>query len=331
MLLTKEVTIKPNGKMIQYYKDLGYDAVHNSPLMINIKDLSKGSGVPIKCLCDYCHEEILTMPYNIYISRTKEINKMACKKCSSKKVREISLLRYGVDNYAKTQECHKKIKDTFMARYGVEHNSQLPSYKEKYNQTCIERYGKSYRKQFVEKAFETFYKKTGYNNPTQSPEVQAKVSQTFYMNGTTPTSKQQFYIFNLYQSANSNIQLNYPIAYYNADICIPDEMIDIEIDFGGHNLSVKTGKITQEEFNQKEIIRNNIIKREGYKQMRIISSKDLLPSDQILLQMLFEAKQYFCQYPQHSWIEFNIDISTICNAEYKDGIPYDYGILRTIK
>ena len=65
--------------------------------------------------------------------------------------------------------------------------------------------------------------------------------------------------------------------------------------------------------------------------MRIISSKDKLPSDEILLQMLSEAKQYFSDYPNHSWIEFNIDTSTVRDAEQKDSVFFDYGKLRNIK
>jgi hypothetical protein len=74
-----------------------------------------------------------------------------------------------------------------------------------------------------------------------------------------------------------------------------------------------------------------VIKRAGYKQMRIVSSKDKLPSDEILLQMLSEAKQYFFDYPEHSWIEYNIDTSTVRNAEHKNGVFFDCGKLRNIK
>ena len=96
-------------------------------------------------------------------------------------------------------------------------------------------------------------------------------------------------------------------------------------------LNVTTGRETQEEFDKKEIIRNNIIKKEGYKQMRITSLNDKLPSDQVLLQMLSDARKYFSDYPNHSWIEFNISESTIRNAEHKDGILCGFGSLRTIK
>ena len=75
----------------------------------------------------------------------------------------------------------------------------------------------------------------------------------------------------------------------------------------------------------------NVIKNEGYKQIKIISLDDKLPSDDILLQMLSDARTYFSQYPNHSWIEFNISTSTVRNAENLNGIPYDFGALRTIK
>ena len=65
--------------------------------------------------------------------------------------------------------------------------------------------------------------------------------------------------------------------------------------------------------------------------MRIISSHDKLPSDTVLLEMLEYARNYFTLYPNHSWIEFNIDTSSIRNAEHKQGIPYSFGSLRTIK
>ena len=64
--------------------------------------------------------------------------------------------------------------------------------------------------------------------------------------------------------------------------------------------------------------------------MRIISQKDWCPSDEILLQMLDFARNYFST-TNHTWIEFDIDAGTYCNAEHKDGEPYDFGELRKIK
>jgi very-short-patch-repair endonuclease len=273
--------------------------------------------------------------------------------------------------------CKEKMRNSTELKYGVTHYSQTQEYKEKWQKTCEERYGSDYRKQFINKAFETFHAKTGYGYPSQSPEVRKKIiksyidhygvdnpqlslevrkqaektclerygyttplqskevkekiAQSFYENGTVPTSKQQFYLFNLYKSIDDSIRLNYPISYFNADICFLKEKLDIELDCGGHNLSVKTGQLTQEQFDKKELIRNKAVKNEGYKIIRIKSKTDKLPCDEILLQMLNKARRYFSEYPNHSWIEYDIDNSIVRNAERKDGVQYNYGELRKIK
>lgn len=395
-IITKEVEIKVHASTAKYYESLGYkipmkkasestrkrhkkDYVYDigKTFLVKVDDLHPLSNVMVDYLCDYCLEEVVSTPYAHVTNGTKDIDKLACKKCSPQKVKEVSLLRYGVDNYAKTQEFHKKYKNTMLTKYGVEHNSHMPDYREKFHNTCVERYGESYWQHFLKKSRKSYREKTGYDyplqspeskekskqtclerygveyvlqvpevrekitqsciehygvdNPNKSPEVRAKTVQTLYENGTTITSKQQLYIYSLYDLTNEFVELNYPVGYYNVDICLPKERLVVEIDFGGHNLSVKLGTLTQKEFDQREIVRDKVIKKEGYKIMRIISTKDLLPSDDILLQMLLDTKQYFSQYPNHSWIEFNIDTSNVRNAEHKDGVYYNYGGLRKIK
>ena len=205
------------------------------------------------------------------------------------------------------KECSPmKIKQTFLRKYGVEHIAKLQNIKDKKAKTNIERYG--------------------VVTPFQSPEVREKMSKTLYANSSQKVSRQQQYINNVYQGI-----LNFPIKYYNADIYLSNDNLTIEYDGGFHLGNVIIGRETMEEHMQKEIIRNNIIKREGYKQMRIISTKDKSPFDQVLLEMLDYARNYFSNYPKHSWIEFNIDTSTVRNAEHREGIPYSYGSLRTIR
>lgn len=357
MLLTKEVEVKPTGKMIKYYRDKGYDAKHKQLMVIKVEDLPEGSFIPVDVLCDYCKKEIFSIRYYYYCKEAEYINKHACRNCWQKKAEEVVIMKYGVKNVAKlkeiqekrektlqerygvsnplkSEEIKNKLKQTMLNVYGVDNISQLEEIKEQKAQTTLKHFGvrnPAKSEEVKAKMRNRYMENYGVGNPNQLPEIKAKTAQTLYKRGATPTSRQQFYLFNLYKSTDPTIELNYPISHYNADICLPNEKIDIEVDFGGHNLSVKTGKLTQEEFDQKEIIRNNIIKREGYKQIRIKSSKDLLPSDHILLQMLSEAKQYFSLYPNHSWIEFSIDTSTVRNAEHKDGIPYSFGELRKIK
>ena len=348
MILTKETQVKLWGSNIKYYHDLGYVGKQGDIIAVKVEDLQDGSHAPIEALCDYCQKEVLTMAYSDYMNRTKEIKKISCRNCCTQKAKEICLLRYGVDNYAKTKECHEKMEFTMEKLYGVKHALQNKDILASCKNTCIERYGDSYAKQFVEKAFETFREKTGYNfpsqspevrekitqsyidkygcsNPNQSPEVRKKITNTLYINSSQKASKQQRYINELYQGI-----LNFPVKFYNVDIYLPNDNAIIEYDGGFHMGNVVTGRETIEEYKRKEIIRNNIIKREGYKQIKIVSSKDLLPTDSILLQMLSEAKQYFSE-TNHSWCSYDIDQSLLFNAEHKDGIPYDFGTLRTIK
>lgn len=282
-IITKEVKVKPTGKMIQYYNNKGYNAEHKKPLVIKVDDLPDESCIAIDVLCDYCEDMICHPTYRDYRKRIEKFGNYACDKCGIIHKKESCIRLYGVDNASKIEEVKERTRFTNIERYGVPYTQQ-------------------------------------------SPDVRAKANETLCKNGSQKTSKQQLYLHNLYGG-----ELNFFIKYYATDICFPEEKLVVEYDGGGHDLRVTLGRLTQEEFDQKEIIRNNIIKREGYKQMRIISSNDKLPSDTTLLQMLSDARTYFSQYPNHSWIEFNISTSTVRNAENINGIPYDFGALRTIK
>lgn len=367
MILTKEVEVKLNSFNVEHYKKLGYeipmkraseiyrrkkkkDFVYDfdKTIIVKIEDLQNGSHAEIETLCDYCHKETMVMTYNSYTQRTKDIDKIACRNCFTQKAKESSLLRYGVENYAQTSECREKMEQTMEQRYGVKYALQSEHFRNAFENTCEERYGDDYRKLFAKRSFDAHYANTGYyypsqspemrektvntlmehygvDSPAKSPEVRQKITQTLYANSSQKSSVQQRYICDLYQGV-----LNYPVKYYNVDIYLSDDNLVIEYDGGGHLLNTIIGRETIEEFNRKEIIRDKTIKHEGYRQMRIISSRDLLPSDQVLLQMLQLARQYFSDYPNHSWIEFNISTSTVRNAEYKDGTPYDFGELRKI-
>lgn len=371
MLLTKEVEVKLSSRTVKYYENLGYEIpmkkasksykeIYNKeyvydfsiPIKIKVEDLTKGCNAEIQVLCDYCKDEIITMKYCTYLNTLKHINKSACQKCKGKKEREIFLIKYGVqnpsqleefkekyrhsciekygvDNYFKTEEFNEKRKVSMNEKYGVEYPLQSEKIQKKWIDTCISKYGFSNpakAQEVKDKAAKTCTKRYGDIAPAKSLEVREKIVKTLYDNSSQKSSRQQRYICKLFSGV-----LNFPVKYYNADIYLPNDNLIVEIDFGGHTLSVKTGKITQEEFNKKEIVRNNVIKREGYKQMRIISSKDYLPSDKILLQMLEYTKEYFSSYPNRSWIEFNIDSSSIRNAEQKEGVFFNYGTLRKIK
>lgn len=244
------------------------------------------------------------------------------------KIRQTNLERYGVENVLYNKEIREKRDAILIERYGTLYPLQNEECFEKLRQTNLKRYGVEFIPQLEEtkqKVRQTNLENCGYEYYLQSPEF---LEKWLVKNGSNfvKSSRQQQYLCNLYNGV-----LNHPFKCFALDIFLPEDKLDIEFDGSGHKMSISLGSISEEEFEKKELYRNVAIKKEGYKQMRIISSHDLLPSDTILFQMLSDAKQYFSLYPNHSWIEFNIDTSTFRNAEVSEGSPYDFGDLRTIK
>lgn len=304
MLLTKEVEIKLWSRHVKYYLDLGYKGNHGDIIVVKVEDLPKQSKAKVNVQCDYC-KTTKWIAYADYLKSIEKYDTYSCNKCLHYKTERTNLSKYGVSNYSSTLDCKEKVKNSFLKHYGVDNGAKAHEVKIKTYNTNLRRYGVS--------------------NTMQSSEVRAKANKTLCKNGTQKTSKQQLYLHSIYGG-----EINYPIKYYATDICFPEEKIVIEYDGGGHDLRVVLGRLTQEEFDNKEMIRNIIIKKEGYRRINILSKKDFLPSDQILLQMLEAAKQYFSQFPNHSWIEYNIDTSSVRNAEHKDGVFFDFGELRKI-
>ena len=236
--------------------------------------------------------------------------------------------KFGVESPLQNKEIMEKTRATNLRRYGYVSPSQVHQFKEKAKQTALDNFGVCYpskTEEIKEKIRETNLLKYGVPYTQQSPEIRAKANETLCKNGNQKTSRQQLFLHTLYGG-----ELNFFIKYYATDICFPEEKIIIEYDGGGHDLRVTLGRLTKEEFDQKEIVRNNILKREGYKRINIVSKSDFLPSDTILLQMLSDARNYF-QTTSHTWMSYDIDKSLLFNAENKDGIPYDFGQLRKIK
>lgn len=217
------------------------------------------------------------------------------------KVKQTNLKKYGAENPFASEEIKEKIKQTNTEKYGVEYASQSEEIKEKTKQTNIERYG-------VECAL-------------QSEEVQRKIQQTLRLNGkNTLCSKQQFYLANLL-----NGELNIPLIGYYADIVLENEKIDLEYDGGAHRAICNFyHKITSEEFDLKEKIREEKIHKKGYKTIRIISEKDKLPSDEVILNLIEGFKN-----SDFKVVRINVDKGTI-DRDYCEKWYCDFGELRNI-
>lgn len=327
-IITKEVILMPKSKAVAYYKNLGYKWGKGEKITVPIQDLQPHSNMVVQCQCDYCGE-IFNMTFNTY-NRAKKcvVSKIACTKCGSKKQSEILMIKYGVSNISQIPGVTEKKTQTNYEKYGMLY-TQTEECKQKVMDTNIQKYGTPHHvlnEEVRQKQITTNILKYGNPNPFSNLEVQEKIKNTKYKNGSITTSRQQEYICNLY-----NMLLNYPIKRWCVDMADLTNKLVVEMDGGGHFLQVKLGDMTMEEFEQRERVREIMIKREGYKLIRIISLTDKLPTDEILLQMLADAKQYFKDFPEHSWINYDIDNGIVRNAEHKEGVPYTFGQLRKIK
>lgn len=63
---------------------------------------------------------------------------------SPNNLKNIMLLKYGVEHYSQTDTFNKQYKSTCLERYGVEHTLSVQRFKEKSKITCLEKYGTEY-------------------------------------------------------------------------------------------------------------------------------------------------------------------------------------------
>lgn len=185
-----------------------------------------------------------------------------------KKVKTV-LDKYGVSNVAMVQEFHEKQKETMMERYGVEYSLQSENIRFKWRETNIEIYGTEHPAQsdiVKDKTKTTNIERYGVEYTTQSPEVREKMASAYYKNGTIKTSSQQLKIYEILKDNGYDVELNYPVSSMNLDIAIfiKDMRIDLEYD----------GTYWHKD-KQKDRKRDEFLKKEGWKILRIIGKRDI--------------------------------------------------------
>lgn len=182
--------------------------------------------------------------------------------------------------------CHRIFKQQYRRYFKTKNKPCCDKCKEKkMMETSLRKYGNVCslcNPEVRNKAKDTNIKNLGVEYPFQSEEILKKCTDTTIKKyGSTRNvkgiSKQQRYVCEYFGGI-----LNYSLYPYFLDILLPDEKIDIEWDGSGHDLSVRLGNITREEFNQNEQKRNDFVISNGYKVCRIICSSDIIPSDDIL-------------------------------------------------
>ena len=216
-------------------------------------------------ICDCCGEKFYRSAQNHY--RRNHFDDVLCDKCYHTHTQESMQRKYGVKSYSQAKDYKDKVKATCQEKYGTDHYTQTKEYRQRCVQTCREKYG--------------------VDSYTQTPEFRNKAKTLFHNNGLVCSSKAQRHICDLV-----NGQLNYFCHGFYLDVLFED-WLDIEYDGSGHDLRVKCGDMSQEEFNQKERKRIAIIHYYGYKTLVIKGNeRDKLPFDDILYADIYKAIDY---------------------------------------
>lgn len=332
MIITNEVEITLSGKDISYYENLGY-SIYREPakynnkrlivprgtkLLVRIEDLPLKSNIEVEVSCDYCGIVILKK-YSEYTISREHINKDCCEKCSPLKIKESNVIKYGVDHTSQLDSTKEKNIKTNLKKYNATNPAKNNIIKEKIKQTNIERYGAvspTLNKEIKAKQVSTMINKYGVGNSMQNVEIKKLAMNTMYENGTAPCSRQQKYIHNLIGG-----ELNLPCKNLFLDIAFVDEKIYLEIDLGGHDLPIKLGYMSREDFESKERNRWYALYRSGWKEIRIISSKDKIPNDDKILEMISYAKEYL-KTGRH-YIKFYLDEGKVKTSQFDKNFDFE--------
>lgn len=337
ILLTKKVKLKWCSRTKYYYIDRGYKFTKIGDLFTaNIDDVTHGSEVIVMVKCDYCGKTFETK-YSSYIKSTKT-GKNACVQCSSLKVKDTCMKKYGVENVSQSDIVQEIKSKNNLKKYGVTNPSKLQFVKDKVIQTNIKRYGVEYpmktkefqnrvRKTSMEKygvehhtksevvknkQRQTMLRKYGCMNPTQNKEILHKLITSRYIHGNFTCSKQQYQLYKLIGG-----KLNYPFRNFIIDVAYPSEKIAIEWDGSGHDLSVRLGKITRENFIRNENFRKISLFQEDWKIIRFITKKDIFPDN---MKSIFD---YCYQYIKNGGHHIQVFIDNELIKTKKQTIKFD--------
>lgn len=167
----------------------------------------------------------------------------------------------------------KKMQDSMMDKYGVTNALQLPKFKQKYENTCLDKFG--------------------CTNHLASKQVREKIVNSYYRHGTCPTSSQQIEVTSILTDMCGDCAMNVPCGECLLDcvVCINNERIDVEYD-----------GVYWHQDTQKDRRRDEYVKSQGYKVLRIKSRRSVPTASQLKEKIDYLVKD------NHSYTELNLDI-----------------------
>lgn len=258
---TKEIKEKIKNTCLENY------GVENPFQSKEVKEKIKNT-----CLEKYGVENYCVLEDFIKNREDKNIEKYGFSNCFSSsivkdKIANTNLEKYGVACVSKNEKVKEKIKATNLKKYGVDSYFKTPECKEKIKQTNLKKYG--------------------YEYSLQSPVVRKKISDTMNANGTCKTSKQQLLLCDILKKKYGNCELNYPCGscFLDCVVIIDGVKIDAEYD----------GKYWHEQRKNQDRKRDEFVKKQGYKILRIISEKEVPSIEEIdiAIQKLLKTDRTF--------------------------------------
>lgn len=267
----------------KHYEGLGYTFTKKGDVFIvPLQHLSKGSRVEVKVICDYCGVTF-DREYKLYNTMLKNsvVKKDSCSNCSMKKREETNLIKYGSKSHLSNPEVIEKRRKTNLNKYGYIHPMQNKEFRDNFFDANIEKLGVRYpaqNKEVMEKRINTTREIYGVDHIFQLDGVIEKGLEALKNLKRDKTSKQQVHIASLLD----DVEINHRVGRYLLDIALLEDKIFIEYDGTGHNLSVRMGQLTEEEFLEKEKKRFSSLYEKGWREIRLISNNDMLPEDNYL-------------------------------------------------
>lgn len=270
MILSEKATVKSS----KYYSELGYD-ISSRYIVIDIKDLPKGSRSKILSKCDFCGSE-KEIDYKSYNDNIKRGGKFSCSpKCGIEKAKKTNLERYGEEIAANSKKVRNKFKQTMLSKWGVDHPSKLKeisikkSEKMKLKSSEISNRIKEYFKNKTEEEKEiteekrrkTNLIKYGVDNISKIDEIKEKKKKTF-------TDKWGGFTFDsdiLMDKVNGTNMEKYGTIYPSTTDIVKHKMRKTSLEKYGVEYPTKSDQI-------KEKVKNTFLEKYGSK--NIMFSED---------------------------------------------------------
>lgn len=266
----QQFKITVNKTNIEHFRKQGYEVELKDTISVAAKDLVPGSHKKIIVICDYCGQEI-SKEFRRFITGRKNSTKDACYDCAQVKRQEVLQEKYNSDSPFGSQEVRDKSKRTVRERYGVENVMQVKEVKEKLADTLESRYGVRGVLQhpaFLKKARKTTFAKYQTFSSLSVQSIRKKGVYT-YVNGVRASKGQM----QLGQVLNAEINVRLENGFC-LDLVV-DETIVLEYNGSGHDLRVKLGYVSQEDFLEKEEKRKEFILKSGLYFIEVNNPRDL--------------------------------------------------------